>query len=215
MLPLSSVPAQGAAPDGPGGAERPAPPTRRLGRAWIDVAPAQSPRSQVAKVGYTMVEVTINGKTHRVDTGLDTPRNVVSTRTSFGLTGTRFGCGAGLCGCCTVHVNNEATRSCRITLGDLNGSSVTTIETERQRAASSSTSVDRSPGPAMRLLSVGSDHAGRGIALGKSQTFRRELMQRSAGNICRCDLSSHSRRNKAAAYGQTKSERPCGREVTP
>ena len=50
----------------------------------------------------------------RVDTGLDTPL-LWYLRDELGLTGTRFGCGAGLCGCCTVHVNNEATRSCSIT----------------------------------------------------------------------------------------------------
>ena len=74
-----------------------------------------------------MVELTINGEAHRVYTGLDTPL-LWYLRDELGLTGTRFGCGAGLCGCCTVHVNNAASRSCSITLGDLNGSSVTTIE---------------------------------------------------------------------------------------
>ena len=74
-----------------------------------------------------MVELIVNGEPHRIDIGLDTPL-LWYLRDELGLTGTRFGCGAGLCGCCTVHVNNAATRSCSITLADLNGSSVTTIE---------------------------------------------------------------------------------------
>src|SRR5580700_11574720 len=74
-----------------------------------------------------MTDITINGIPRRPASEGDTPL-LWYLRDELGLTGTRFGCGAGLCGCCTVHVNNEATRSCSITLGDLNGSSVTTIE---------------------------------------------------------------------------------------
>jgi len=74
-----------------------------------------------------MIELTINGSTSRTDIAADTPL-LWYLRDELGLTGTRFGCGAGLCGCCTVHVNGAATRSCSITLGDLNGASITTIE---------------------------------------------------------------------------------------
>src|SRR5580700_6193449 len=74
-----------------------------------------------------MIDITINGVSRRPASEGDTPL-LWYLRDELGLTGTRFGCGAGLCGCCTVHVNNTATRSCSITLGDLNGSSVTTIE---------------------------------------------------------------------------------------
>lgn len=45
-----------------------------------------------------------------------------------GLPGTKYGCGAGLCGACTVHVNGEATRSCMVTLGEVAGAEVVTIE---------------------------------------------------------------------------------------
>ena len=49
-------------------------------------------------------------------------------RDTLQLTGSKFGCGEGLCGACTVHVNGEAMRSCSITMKDLPGKSVTTIE---------------------------------------------------------------------------------------
>jgi len=49
-------------------------------------------------------------------------------RTDFGLTGTKFGCGEGFCGACTVLVNNEAVRSCQLPVKDIDGKKVTTIE---------------------------------------------------------------------------------------
>jgi isoquinoline 1-oxidoreductase subunit alpha len=49
-------------------------------------------------------------------------------RDELGLTGTKFGCGAGLCGACTIHLNGTAVRGCQTTLGDASGATVTTIE---------------------------------------------------------------------------------------
>ncbi len=49
-------------------------------------------------------------------------------RTQFGLTGTKFGCGIGFCGSCTVIIDNEAVRSCQTAVGDVAGKKVVTIE---------------------------------------------------------------------------------------
>jgi len=49
-------------------------------------------------------------------------------RTQFGLTGTKFGCGIGFCGACTVLIDNEAVRSCQTSVGDVAGKKVVTIE---------------------------------------------------------------------------------------
>ena len=49
-------------------------------------------------------------------------------RTELGLTGTKFGCGEGVCGACTVIVNNEATLACQVEIKDIKGSKVLTIE---------------------------------------------------------------------------------------
>jgi len=49
-------------------------------------------------------------------------------RTDFGLSGAKYGCGESLCGSCTVLVDNEAQRSCQLTLGNINGKSVITVE---------------------------------------------------------------------------------------
>jgi isoquinoline 1-oxidoreductase alpha subunit len=74
-----------------------------------------------------MTTIIINGHSHQVDVEDDTPLLWV-IREHLQMTGTKFGCGAGLCGACTVHVNGEAVRSCQTPVGSLAGQKVTTIE---------------------------------------------------------------------------------------
>ena len=69
----------------------------------------------------------VNGKTVQSNSEADTPLLWV-IRDELGLTGTKFGCGAALCGACTVHVNGEAVRSCQTQVGNVAGSSVSTVE---------------------------------------------------------------------------------------
>jgi isoquinoline 1-oxidoreductase subunit alpha len=74
-----------------------------------------------------MVTLTVNGEARSVEAAADTPLLWV-LRDHLGLTGTKFGCGAALCGACTVHLDGVAVRSCVLPLGALEGKSVTTIE---------------------------------------------------------------------------------------
>ena len=74
-----------------------------------------------------MIQLIINGRSESVDVDGDTPLLWV-LRDTLGYTGTKFGCGAGLCGACTVHLDGVAARSCQLPVGSLGGKTITTIE---------------------------------------------------------------------------------------
>lgn len=73
---------------------------------------------------YSLV---VNGTTRETEALADTPLLWV-LRENFGLTGTKFGCGAGLCGACTVHIDGEAVRSCTVPIESVGDAAITTIE---------------------------------------------------------------------------------------
>ena len=73
------------------------------------------------------ISFTINGKATTVEAEPDTPLLWV-VREHLNLPGTKFGCGAGLCGACTVHIDGKAMRSCQIAVSKVAGKKVTTIE---------------------------------------------------------------------------------------
>jgi aerobic-type carbon monoxide dehydrogenase small subunit (CoxS/CutS family) len=69
----------------------------------------------------------LNGK--KTETLLDPKQTLLWVlRNQFGLTGTKFGCGMGFCGACTVLIDNEAVRSCSLSVGDVSGKKIITIE---------------------------------------------------------------------------------------
>ncbi len=74
-----------------------------------------------------MVAFTLNGRPASADADSDTPLLWV-IREHLKLTGTKFGCGAGLCGACTVHVDGKAVFSCQTAASEVEGRKVTTIE---------------------------------------------------------------------------------------
>jgi isoquinoline 1-oxidoreductase alpha subunit len=73
------------------------------------------------------MRLTVNGKPQSYEDDPDMPL-LWYLRDELRLTGTRFGCGAGLCGACTVHVNGQAVRSCQTRMGTLEAKTVLTID---------------------------------------------------------------------------------------
>ncbi|MCR9186506.1 MAG: (2Fe-2S)-binding protein [Halieaceae bacterium] len=74
-----------------------------------------------------MVKLTVNGTQRELDCEPDMPL-LWALRDLLQLRGTKYGCGKGLCGACTVHLDGQARRSCQVTVADASGAAITTIE---------------------------------------------------------------------------------------
>ena len=86
---------------------------------------SQAPRRILVR--RMKADLSINGETRVVEADADTPLLWV-LRDHLGMTGTKFGCGIGQCGACTVHIGGAATRSCLLPLESAVGAKITTIE---------------------------------------------------------------------------------------
>jgi isoquinoline 1-oxidoreductase subunit alpha len=73
------------------------------------------------------IPLNVNGQAHIVEASSETPLLWV-LRDTLGLTGTKYGCGIGACGACTVHLDGNAVRSCTLPVGQVDGRPITTIE---------------------------------------------------------------------------------------
>ena len=109
-------------------------------------------------------------------------------RTDLGLTGTKFGCGEGHCGACTVLVNGAPTRSCLLKVKDIQGKEVVTIEglARRRQAAPAPEGVHGTRRPAMRVLHAGHDPTGVGLLQANPQPTREQIIRGMDHNLCRC-----------------------------
>jgi len=135
-------------------------------------------------VKYT---ISVNGKDRRVDVDADTPLLWV-LRDSLDLKGTKFGCGASLCGACTVHINGEPARACVIPISRVGSAAVTTIE------AAAETPIGKKVQDAWLLVDVvqcGYCQAGQIMSamalLAKiPRPTDTDIDRAMTGNICRC-----------------------------
>ncbi len=138
-----------------------------------------------------MTTLQVNGRTQQLDVDPSTPVLWV-LRDTLGLTGTKFGCGAALCGACTVHVDGQAVRSCVTPISSVSGRQVTTIE---------AVTADDRVGRAVRDAWVKHDVAqcgyGQSGQVMSATAFLKSLPRGQqpaaadidaamAGNVCRC-----------------------------
>jgi isoquinoline 1-oxidoreductase alpha subunit len=132
------------------------------------------------------ISLTLNGKPAALDVDPEMPL-LWAIREAAGLTGTKFGCGAALCGACTVHVDGQPIRSCITAVADVEGSRVTTIEGVSGKAARAV----RTAWLALDVVQCGYCQAGQimsAIAL-LEQTAKPtddDIDSAMSGNICRC-----------------------------
>ena len=106
-----------------------------------------------------MVSLTVNGESQQFDGDPNMPL-LWYLRDQLGLTGSKYGCGAGLCGACTVHVAGQAVRSCMTSMADVEGKEIVTIEGLSPDGNHPVQVAWRNQRAAVRFLSVRPDHAG-------------------------------------------------------
>ena len=140
----------------------------------------------------------VNGETRTLDVDGEMPL-LWALRDELVLTGTKYGCGIGMCGACTVHLNGEATRSCQTTVADVRGKKITTIEGLSRRSGNSSQG--DSAGTALHVVQsawiteqvpqCGYCQSGQIMSAAALLRAHRdptdaEIDDAMAGNICRC-----------------------------
>jgi aerobic-type carbon monoxide dehydrogenase small subunit (CoxS/CutS family) len=150
----------------------------------------------------SQVNLLVNGKTYEIDVSPETPLLWV-LRDTLGLTGTKFGCGMGLCGACTVHLNGEAVRSCQTLVRSIGAKKITTIEglsSDRSHPVQEAWIAEQVP-------QCGYCQSGQimqaAVFLGKHpRPTRDEIDQAMSGNICRCGTYHRIRRAIQRATGE-------------
>ena len=129
----------------------------------------------------------LNGRPATLDT--DEDRTLLWVlRTDLGLTGTKYGCGLGVCGSCTVVVDGRAVRSCQTTLKDIDGAEVTTIEGLARDGALhplQQAFVDHG-GMQCGFCTPGMIMNAYGLLLEDPRPSREKVIDAMEGNLCRC-----------------------------
>lgn len=138
------------------------------------------------------IHFTLNGKP--VSLQVDPDRELLWVlRTDLGLTGTKYGCGEGICGACTVLVNEEPTPSCQITVGSVQGSDVVTIEGLEKGEGLHPLQKAFIKHDALQcgFCTPGMIMKAHGLLAANPSPSKEEILYEMDGNLCRC--GAHTR----------------------
>jgi isoquinoline 1-oxidoreductase alpha subunit len=144
----------------------------------------------------------INGQDHTVEATEETPL-LWALRDHLDLVGTKYGCGIGQCGACTVHIDGNATRSCQLQVSQLDGKSITTIEglsedgTHPVQQAWKEIDV-----PQCGYCQAGQIMTASAFLAKNPNPSEEDIKNAMQGNICRC--SAYNRIQKAVAVAAEK-----------
>ncbi|NYZ12968.1 (2Fe-2S)-binding protein [Azospirillum sp. RWY-5-1] len=131
----------------------------------------------------------LNGRNVSLDVDPDMPL-LWAIRESAGLTGTKFGCGAALCGACTVHVDGEPTRSCSVPVGAVAGQRVTTVE-GLETGGNKAAKAVQAAWQALDVVQCGYCQSGQimsatALLSAKPRPTDADIDEAMSGNLCRC-----------------------------
>jgi isoquinoline 1-oxidoreductase alpha subunit len=134
-----------------------------------------------------MLTINLNGRDHQFDAPDDMPLLWV-LRDLAGLTGTKFGCGMALCGCCTVHLDGQPVRSCVLAIRDAAGHAITTIEAIGDTAAGAKI---QKAWLDLEVVQCGYCQSGQimsatALLQAKPKPSDADIDEAMSGNICRC-----------------------------
>jgi isoquinoline 1-oxidoreductase subunit alpha len=133
-----------------------------------------------------MATLVINGTRRDIDADPQTPL-LWAIRDIVGLTGTKFGCGIGACGACTVHMDGQAIRSCTTTLADANGHDIVTIEgLSPDGAHPVQRAWEANNVPQCGYCQPGQIMQAASLLKQTPQPSDQEIVAAMTGNICRC-----------------------------
>jgi isoquinoline 1-oxidoreductase alpha subunit len=133
-----------------------------------------------------MVTLKVNGQDHAYDGDTTVPLLWV-IRDELGLTGTKFGCGKGLCGSCTVHLDGVAVRSCQMTVSEAGGKAVVTIEgLDPEGNHPVQRAWRETSAPQCGYCHAGQIMQAAALLAATPKPSDSDILTAMAGNICRC-----------------------------
>ena len=149
-----------------------------------------------------MIQLTINGKTERFDGDPEMPL-LWYLREELRLTGTKFGCGTGLCGACTVHVNGQAARSCLTPMRAAASNEITTIEGLSENGTHPvQRAWEQVQVPQCGYCQSGQIMQAAALLRTKPKPSDHDIEQAMSGNICRCGTYQRIRQAIKIAAGE-------------